>query len=194
MKNLTTENLRVLVIALLTMLLSACATHQSSQVIVEDRTSGSTQPNVYQQVPVNDETDRAPSQESGDSGYQQTPAQDDAPKTDAPKIRPYTPTEKASTYPSTNTAASIEPKGAVLALLEKAEIQHQQGQNQQALTSLERAQRISPRQPAVYLQLSRLLEDMGQTQKAKQFARKGLSLSTGNIQLQKAFQAILDSH
>ncbi len=178
---------RAIVVLLFSMIISACSTtHQSSQVIIEDRTgSQTTSPAVTTSpgypVPSSQE-EQTPETSRGSSPSESSQS---------------SPTEKpSSTGPDKPQAAeqstvNIEPKGAVLALLEQAEDQQRQGQNQQALTSLERAQRIAPRQPLVYLQLAQLHQDMGQTQKAQQFARKGLSLAGNDTRLIQAFKRLL---
>ncbi|MFW5426183.1 MAG: tetratricopeptide repeat protein [Methylophagaceae bacterium] len=78
--------------------------------------------------------------------------------------------------------SSIEsaPKNAaVVALLDSAKQQAQGGEIQAAQTSLQRAQRIAPREPEVYYELAKVhieLEDYGL---AEQVALKGVSIVQG---------------
>lgn len=104
-----------------------------------------------------------------------------APTPAAPSPEPAPP----PTYPPARA-----PSGALLALLEQADTQQQQGNATQALSLLERAQRIAPREPLVYLQLARLRLEMGDRQRGEQLARKGLSL-TADPQMRAAFQTLL---
>ena len=58
---------------------------------------------------------------------------------------------------------------------------------QGALAQLERAQRIAPRDPMVYLQLARLRLHMNDRPRAEQLARRGLSLAGGDPDLTRRF-------
>ncbi|MCW8887092.1 MAG: tetratricopeptide repeat protein [Motiliproteus sp.] len=184
---------------LLPIMLVGCATHDPNQVRIEDRSL---------QVPADQSVSNQPGYNQPGSS-ETTASQATAPTTNIPAgtARTYpteqpavvlpsvTPGETASAapryQPPAAQAAPAQPSGALLALLEQAEQQHQSGRNQQALSSLERAQRIAPRDPLVYLQLARLRLDMKDYPRAQQLAKKGLSLSSGNDQMQKAFKALL---
>ncbi|WP_133297484.1 tetratricopeptide repeat protein [Motiliproteus coralliicola] len=91
--------------------------------------------------------------------------------------------------PSSVTYAGPSP--ALLALMEKADAMESRGDMRGALAQLERAQRISPRDPMVYLQLARLRLHMNDRTRAKQLAQRGLSLAGGDPDLTAAFQALL---
>lgn len=165
-------------LVLCALLLAGCSTtQQTGPVIIEDRTG--TQPSIQPQSEPSESTIRTaplitrPAEPTSVDGSTSAKTQSPAPQ------------------PVISDSPAVEPTGAVLALLEQAETQHQQGQNQQALTSLERAQRIAPRQPLVYLQLARLHQDMGDTDRAEQFARRGKSLASGDARLQDAFNSLL---
>ena len=67
-----------------------------------------------------------------------------------------------------------------------------QGNQQAALAQLERAQRIAPRDPMVYLQLARLRLHMGDRPRAEQLSQRGLSLAGGDPDLEAAFKALLN--
>ena len=55
-----------------------------------------------------------------------------------------------------------------------------------AVAQLERAQRISPRSPAVYFKLSEAYVAMNQLGNAEQFTLKGLSLAGSDARMQRA--------
>lgn len=74
---------------------------------------------------------------------------------------------------------------AVIALLDNAREQQQQGAYGSAQSSLERAQRIAPRDPNVYLQLADLRRTQGQYLQAEQLARKGLAVASGNQSMER---------
>lgn len=74
---------------------------------------------------------------------------------------------------------------AVVALLDNARQQQNQGQYSSAQSSLERAQRIAPRDPKVYLQLADLRRIQGQYLQAEQLARKGLAVASDNRSMQR---------
>jgi len=75
--------------------------------------------------------------------------------------------------------------------MEQADALESRGDQQGALAQLERAQRIAPRDPLVYLQLARLRLHMNDSVRAEQLARRGLSLANGDQDLVLAFEAIL---
>jgi len=79
-------------------------------------------------------------------------------------------------------AAQIDPP--VLALLSTAQQQQTQGDLNGAAASLERAQRISPREPQVLYRLAEVRLAQGDAQQAEQIAQRGLSLSSGRPALQ----------
>ncbi len=71
---------------------------------------------------------------------------------------------------------------AVRALLAQAEQDRLAVRFPQAISALERAQRIAPRDPAVYVALAELKIAMGDYTQAAQLARKGLALKPGPAQ------------
>ena len=73
---------------------------------------------------------------------------------------------------------------AVIALLKTAKTQRSQGALTNAASSLERALRISPKDPVVYFQLAQVRFEQGSTDKAEQLAKKALSLDVGNSRFQ----------
>ncbi len=104
--------------------------------------------------------------------------------------------EKPNTAIVPVAPSSIEsaPKNAaVIALLDSAKQQKQGGELHAAQTSLQRAQRIAPRQPEVYYDLAKVhieLEDYGL---AEQVALKGVSIVQGQpTQLHKFWNLIAE--
>tara|TARA_R110002110_G_scaffold323310_1_gene535615 strand:+ start:480 stop:1070 length:591 start_codon:yes stop_codon:yes gene_type:complete len=83
------------------------------------------------------------------------------------------------------------PSPVLLALMEQADSLEFRGDLQGALAQLERAQRIEPRDPLIYLQLARLRLHMNDRARAEQLTRKGLSLAGGDSDLRLAFEALL---
>ncbi|MFT5722128.1 MAG: hypothetical protein ACI9W6_002452 [Motiliproteus sp.] len=83
------------------------------------------------------------------------------------------------------------PSAVLLALMEQADDFESRGDRRGALAQLERAQRIAPRDPLVYLQLARLRLHMDDRVRAEQLARKGMSLSGADSDLRLAFEALL---
>ncbi|GGK85356.1 tetratricopeptide repeat protein [Amphritea balenae] len=82
---------------------------------------------------------------------------------------------------------------AVVALLDSAKQQQQQGAYSSAQSSLERAQRIAPRDPNVYYQLADLRRDQGQYLQAEQLALKGLAVAGNQLAMkQKMWLLIAD--
>ncbi|MGH1463202.1 MAG: tetratricopeptide repeat protein [Neptuniibacter sp.] len=84
------------------------------------------------------------------------------------------------------TPMSSRPKNpAVLALLDNASKQKSSGQMQAAESSLERAQRIAPRDPEIYFQLSDIRRLEGQWAQAEQLALKGTNMAIGDVIMQR---------
>jgi len=74
--------------------------------------------------------------------------------------------------------------GPVLALLTTAQQQQGGGDLNGASSSLERAQRIAPREPQVLFRLAQVRLAQGDAAQAEQFARRGLSYASGRPDLQ----------
>lgn len=74
--------------------------------------------------------------------------------------------------------------GPVLALLSTAQQQQGSGDLNGAASSLERAQRIAPREPQVLYRLAEVRLAQGDAAQAEQFARRGLTLASGRPALQ----------
>lgn len=76
---------------------------------------------------------------------------------------------------------------AVLALLSDAEKYQQQGNMPAAQSRLQRAQRITPRDPKVYYQLAQTHYELEDYRLAEQVALKGVSYTKENYAAQKRF-------
>jgi len=74
--------------------------------------------------------------------------------------------------------------GPVLALLTTAQQQQASGDFNGASSSLERAQRVAPREPQVLYRLAQVRMAQGDAAQAEQFARRGLTLANGRPALQ----------
>ena len=74
---------------------------------------------------------------------------------------------------------------AVVALLDSARTQARSGSYSAAASTLERAQRIAPREPEVYYEMSRVRMKAGDWQQAEQLALKGIQLSAGSAPMMK---------
>ncbi|MNN23472.1 Beta-barrel assembly-enhancing protease [compost metagenome] len=74
--------------------------------------------------------------------------------------------------------------GPVLALLTTAQQQQASGDLNGASSSLERAQRVAPREPQVLFRLAQVRMAQGDAAQAEQFARRGLTFANGRPALQ----------
>lgn len=89
-----------------------------------------------------------------------------------------------SGVPSGGLAMDEQLDGPVLALLTTAQQQQSGGDLNGAASSLERAQRIAPREPQVLYRLAEVRLAQGDAAQAEQFARRGLSYASGRPALQ----------
>ena len=117
-----------------------------------------------------------------------TPAQPSA----APQIETPAATTQAVPVPATPAEIPTKPQSpAVIALLNDAAQKQQLGDLPSAQVSLQRAQRIAPRDPQVYYELSKIhlqLKDYGL---AEQVALKGVSIVQGNNQQLHRFWSLI---
>jgi hypothetical protein len=81
--------------------------------------------------------------------------------------------------------------GPVLALLTTAQQQQSSGDLNGASSSLERAQRIAPREPQVLYRLAEVSLAQGNAAQAEQLARRGLSYANGRASLQASLWALI---
>ena len=103
-------------------------------------------------------------------------------------------TQSKSTVPvSPSTASANTQNAAVIALLDSALKQSRQGDLHSAQTSLQRAQRIAPRDPEVYYALANTHRDLHDYVLAEQVALKGVSIVQGQpVQLHRFWNLIAD--
>lgn len=88
-------------------------------------------------------------------------------------------------------AADEQLDGPVLALLTSAQQQQGSGDLDGASSSLERAQRIAPREPQVLYRLAEVRLAQGDAAQAEQLARRGLSFSNGRPALQASLWGLI---
>ncbi len=77
-------------------------------------------------------------------------------------------------------------------LLEKGWRLHHQGRHDAALSVAERAQRIAPRDPEVYLLMARARFSRAQLSAAEQLVRRGLAFSPDGSRIRRQLQALLE--
>lgn len=99
-----------------------------------------------------------------------------------------------SGIPSANAgglSADEQLDGPVLALLTTAQQQQAGGDLNGASSSLERAQRVAPREPQVLYRLAQVRMAQGDAPQAEQFARRGLTMANGRPDLQASLWALI---
>ncbi|QEY57960.1 tetratricopeptide repeat protein [Pseudomonas sp. C27(2019)] len=108
-------------------------------------------------------------------------------ETHSPGSTAETPAAPVASMPignQTRLAADEQLSGPVLALLTTAKQQQTSGDFNGAASSLERAQRIAPREPQVLYRLAEVRLAQGNPSQAEQLAQRGLSYSNGRPALQ----------
>ncbi|WP_081963206.1 tetratricopeptide repeat protein [Pseudomonas sp. ML96] len=88
-------------------------------------------------------------------------------------------------------AADEQLDGPVLALLTSAQQQQGSGDLDGASSSLERAQRIAPREPQVLYRLAEVRLAQGDAAQAEQLARRGLTYASGRPALQASLWGLI---
>lgn len=108
------------------------------------------------------------------------------PVTSAPATSNYTMPSSPSGIPSSGGGLSADEQldGPVLALLSTAQQQQTSGDLNGASSSLERAQRIAPREPQVLYRLAQVRLSQGDSAQAEQLAQRALTYSSGRPDLQ----------
>ena len=81
--------------------------------------------------------------------------------------------------------------GPVLALLTTAQQQQASGDLNGASSSIERAQRVAPREPQVLYRLAQVRMAQGDAAQAEQFARRGLTFASGRPALQASLWELI---
>ena len=100
----------------------------------------------------------------------------------------------SSSIPSASAgglSADEQLDGPVLALLSTAQQQQASGDLNGASSSLERAQRVAPREPQVLYRLAQVRMEQGDAPQAEQFARRGLTLASGRPALQASLWGLI---
>ncbi|MCP4597704.1 tetratricopeptide repeat protein [Neptuniibacter sp.] len=102
-------------------------------------------------------------------------------------------TEQPVAVPVPTAATSRAQNPAVIALLDTANKQKVSGSMNAAQSSLERAQRIAPRDPEIYFQLADIQRLEGRWNQAEQLALKGTNMAIGDaIMLRRLWLLIAD--
>ena len=96
-----------------------------------------------------------------------------------------------SGIPSGSLSADEQLDGPVLALLTTAQQQQGGGDLNGAASSLERAQRIAPREPQVLYRLAEVRMSQGDAAQAEQLARRGLSYTSGRPALEASLWGLI---
>ena len=104
-----------------------------------------------------------------------------------PSVAPMAP----SGIPGGALAADEQLDGPVLALLTTAQQQQGGGDLNGASSSLERAQRIAPREPQVLYRLAEVRLAQGDAAQAEQLARRGLTYASGRPSLQAGLWGLI---
>ena len=104
---------------------------------------------------------------------------------------PSTPSGIPSSSSAGGLSADEQLDGPVLALLTTAQQQQAGGDLNGASSSLERAQRVAPREPQVLYRLAQVRMAQGDAPQAEHFARRGLSLANGRPDLQASLWALI---
>ncbi|MCV6588836.1 MAG: tetratricopeptide repeat protein [Marinobacterium sp.] len=103
---------------------------------------------------------------------------------------------RASDLPANRSRDIAEQPGrnpAVIALLGAAQQQRDRGSMRAAQSSLERALRISPRDPEVYYQLADLQRRQNNFRQAEQLALRGLEVASGKPGMQRSLWVLVSS-
>jgi tetratricopeptide (TPR) repeat protein len=155
-------------------------------------TGCSVSPYQTRQAPVDDRTSRneAPAPEPR---YERYPEYEPDPAVVSPlPDEPITPSpEPATSVAPAPAPAQTQQSPAVLALLDDAEQARASGDYRAAQGSLQRAQRIAPRDPAVYYSLAQTHMEQEDYNLAEQVALKGVSVAQGNpYQSQRLWQLL----
>ena len=104
---------------------------------------------------------------------------------------PSTPSGIPSSSNAGGLSADEQLDGPVLALLTTAQQQQAGGDLNGASSSLERAQRVAPREPQVLYRLAQVRMAQGDAPQAEQFARRGLSFANGRPDLQASLWELI---
>jgi Flp pilus assembly protein TadD len=159
--------------------LAGCSTSGIYNTPIEDRSTT---------APPSDENNSVVSAADPSIGVTVTPT---APVPVVRSQRDETTEESTPSVPVAPVAVEAKQNPAVVALLDTAKKQTNNGDLRAAQTSLQRAQRISPRDPNVYYSLADTHRRLGEFLQAEQVALKGVSTAQGqNSQLRRLWNLI----
>ncbi|GCA58102.1 hypothetical protein PSCT_04322 [Pseudomonas sp. SCT] len=127
---------------------------------------------------------------SGATGASQ-PAWQPAPSISAPASAPQPSMPSGIPRAGSGLAADEQLDGPVLALLTTAQQQQGGGDLNGAASSLERAQRIAPREPQVLYRLAQVRLAQGDATQAEQLSRRALSYASGRPALQASLWELI---
>jgi len=129
---------------------------------------------------------------AGTGGYSHVPVEEAGSTSEGPTQNPAPGYEPQPSY--TNSVPSSRPgeNRAVIALLDTADKQSQNGDYMGAAATLERAIRISPRDPELYYQLAQVRYWQGNYPQTEQFCRKAMTLAAGNDKLLERCRRLLE--
>jgi len=127
---------------------------------------------------------------SGATGASQ-PAWQPAPSISAPATAPQPSMPSGIPRAGSGLAADEQLDGPVLALLTTAQQQQGGGDLNGAASSLERAQRIAPREPQVLYRLAQVRLAQGDATQAEQLSRRALSYASGRPALQASLWELI---
>ncbi len=128
---------------------------------------------------------------SVDSGSAAQPTWQPAPSISAPASTPAPSAPSGIPSSSSGLAADEQLDGPVLALLTTAQQQQGGGDLNGAASSLERAQRIAPREPQVLYRLAQVRLAQGDAVQAEQLSRRALSYASGRPALQASLWELI---
>lgn len=117
------------------------------------------------------------------SSVPESPRDSGLPPPDEPQTRPQP--------PPVQEPAPEPPSSAVTALLSQGWGQYRRNDYQGALSTAERAQRIDPRSPEVYLLMANAQFSLYQIAVAEQVARRGLAMAASGTAVSAQLQALL---
>ncbi|MCF4998105.1 hypothetical protein GIW70_24575 [Pseudomonas syringae] len=116
---------------------------------------------------------------------------DSAPVSSGSYSMPSQPSAAPSASGGGGLSADEQLDGPVLALLTTAQQQQAGGDLNGASSSLERAQRVAPREPQVLYRLAQVRMAQGDAPQAEQFARRALTMANGRPDLQASLWELI---
>jgi Flp pilus assembly protein TadD len=123
------------------------------------------------------------------------PANDPTTNQPGTSSMPDTPTPSVEPVPAPQPAPRPRTLGpAAKALVDQARAQSNAGNNTLAASTLERALRIEPDNPLVWIELAKVRQDDGNSAQAENLARKALTMATDGKTQAAAWKVIAESY